>query len=117
MRPLGDLGGADGRAVVNVPLQVAVATYFLYALLGWSSLVGLLVMVACFPLPGWIATQLDFIAAEQMKRTDTRVQQVSEGACLSRPIRVASLTSDGSYARSADDQAVCVGAENEGEAG
>ncbi|KZV96966.1 P-loop containing nucleoside triphosphate hydrolase protein [Exidia glandulosa HHB12029] len=73
---------------VNVPLQVAVATYFLYTLLGWSSLVGLLVMVACFPLPGWIAAKLNFITTEQMKRTDARVQQVSEVMRVLRMVKM-----------------------------
>lgn len=36
------------------------------------------VMVLLFPLPGWIASKIQTIQAEKMRKTDIRVQSVTE---------------------------------------
>lgn len=36
-------------------------------------------MIVTFPLPGWVASQVNKITKERAKKTDARVQEVSEG--------------------------------------
>ncbi len=52
--------------------------WFLYAILGWSSFVGLAVMVALTPVPGWVASLTSTVQKQKMKATDARVQNVTE---------------------------------------
>jgi len=55
-------------------------TFFLYRVLGWSAFVGLTLMAITFPAPGLIAAKINTITNERMKKTDARVQQVTESA-------------------------------------
>lgn len=75
----------DGRdflfVVLYIPVQISLCIVFLYLLLGWSSFVGLAVMIVSFPLPGYIAKWIQTIQEKRLKRTDARVQSVSE--CMS----------------------------------
>ena len=50
----------------------------LYDLLGWSSFIGVAVMLAFLPIPGAIAKNIQRVQREVMKRTDARVQVVTE---------------------------------------
>lgn len=59
-------------------LQSCLGVWFLYEVLGWAAFVGLGVTVALFPLPGYIARRIQFVQEGLMKRTDARVQTVSE---------------------------------------
>ena len=43
-----------------------------------SAMVGLAVMVACLPLPGYVAKLSQDVQVARMKKTDARVQGVSE---------------------------------------
>ena len=52
--------------------------WFLYVVLGWSSFVGLAVMVALTPVPAWVATLTNTVQKQKMKATDARVQNVTE---------------------------------------
>lgn len=52
--------------------------WFLYVVLGWSSFVGLGVMVALCPAPAWVATLTNTVQKQKMKATDARVQNVTE---------------------------------------
>ncbi|PCH35071.1 hypothetical protein WOLCODRAFT_145639 [Wolfiporia cocos MD-104 SS10] len=73
---------------VEIPLQLVLSTWFLYSLLGWSALAGMAVMGAMMPLPGYIATFLQRIQIEKMKRTDARVQTVTENLGVIRMIKL-----------------------------
>jgi len=44
----------------------------------YSSFAGLAAMAITFPLPGWVATKVNAIAKERAKKTDARVQEVTE---------------------------------------
>ncbi|KAJ3543408.1 hypothetical protein NM688_g5857 [Phlebia brevispora] len=63
---------------VSTPLQTALSVWFLYKILGWSSIAGLVVMVVLFPLPTWGARFMDTTEERKMKATDARVQNVTE---------------------------------------
>ena len=42
--------------------------WFLYNILGWSAFVGMIVMVALFPIPGTVAGKIQKVQRESMKR-------------------------------------------------
>ncbi|KAI0798592.1 hypothetical protein BC629DRAFT_232884 [Irpex lacteus] len=74
--------------VISCPLQLALGVWFLYAILGWSSFVGLAVMIALTPVPGWVATLTNTVQKEKMKATDARVQNVTEMMGVLRMIKL-----------------------------
>ena len=45
--------------------------WFLYNILGWSSFVGLAVMIALFPVPGTVAGKIQKVQKEAMRRVST----------------------------------------------
>jgi hypothetical protein len=53
--------------VLNAPIQFALGITFLYAILGWSSFVGLAVMVALMPVPAWVATFMQGVQKQKME--------------------------------------------------
>jgi hypothetical protein len=68
-----DLGNiTDGRDFLMVilwaPLELALSMWFLYHFLGWSSLVGLGVMVLLLPLPGYLAKKIQTVQVASMKK-------------------------------------------------
>ncbi|KAF7977580.1 hypothetical protein HWV62_3166 [Athelia sp. TMB] len=54
--------------LVYIPIQVIVCIVFLYQILGWSSFIGAITMVVLFPLPGWVANQMQYVEAEKLKQ-------------------------------------------------
>jgi hypothetical protein len=82
-----DLGNiTEGRDFLFViwycPLQVAICIWFLYSILGMASVLGMAVLVISVPLPGLVGVMVNRVQTERMKRTDARVQWVSEGMFL-----------------------------------
>ncbi|KAJ7748587.1 hypothetical protein B0H16DRAFT_1692067 [Mycena metata] len=91
---------------VLVPLQTMGSVVFLYQVLGWSSFVGMGVMVALFPAPGYLAKYQQGVgeftislhtnkpkitlAAQKSirKTTDARVQTVSETMNVLRMVKM-----------------------------
>ncbi|KAJ7214037.1 P-loop containing nucleoside triphosphate hydrolase protein [Mycena pura] len=65
---------------IYVPFQIGVGIYFLYVLLGWSVWVGVASILLLAPVPGYMAKLVQSVQKERLKRTDERVQRVSEGA-------------------------------------
>ncbi|KAF7315751.1 ATP-binding cassette transporter [Mycena indigotica] len=64
--------------VVLVPIQIIGSVFFLYQVLGWSAFVGMAVMVALLPVPGYI-TKLEQTAQKAtLEKKDARVQTVTE---------------------------------------
>lgn len=55
------------------PLQVALCIWFLYGILGWSAFVGLVAMVALFPIPGVVANKIQKVQKETMKRVSIAI--------------------------------------------
>ncbi|KAI0640447.1 P-loop containing nucleoside triphosphate hydrolase protein [Trametes meyenii] len=73
---------------LEVPLQVTLCMVFLYQILGYSALVGLATMLVTLPLPGYIAKLIQGVQHEKMKRTDSRVQVVTEMVSVVRMIKL-----------------------------
>ncbi|EJD51853.1 ATP-binding cassette transporter [Auricularia subglabra TFB-10046 SS5] len=74
--------------VLYCPLQIIICVWFLYVVLGWSAFAGLATMILTFPLPGWIAAKVNTISNERMKKTDARIQHVTETMGLLRMIKL-----------------------------
>ncbi|KAF8592008.1 P-loop containing nucleoside triphosphate hydrolase protein [Ramaria rubella] len=88
-----DLGNiTDGRDFLFIawygPLQLAICIWFLYAVLGWSALVGMGVMLISVPLPGYVAKLLNGVQTQRMQKTDARVQAVTETLSVIRMIKL-----------------------------
>ncbi len=76
-------------SVVSAPLQIALAMWFLYGVLGWrceqlspfflflmlnnlySAFIGLAVMFLLLPLPAWVASLMNDVQQQQMKSVST----------------------------------------------
>ncbi|KAJ7758491.1 P-loop containing nucleoside triphosphate hydrolase protein, partial [Mycena maculata] len=72
---------------VFFPLQVILAIWFLYLILGWSSFVGLAVILVTLPLPYYLSKKQRGLQVSSRKKTDARVQQVTETMNVLRMIK------------------------------
>jgi hypothetical protein len=54
--------------VLYLPLQIALCILFLYSILGWSAIAGTIAMLALFPVPGVVASKIQKVQNECMKR-------------------------------------------------
>lgn len=72
----------DLTAYINMiwsaPLQIGLALYFLWAILGPSVLAGLAVMIILIPVNGFIASRIKTLQIRQMKNKDERVKLMNE---------------------------------------
>ncbi|KAK4689027.1 hypothetical protein P7C73_g1078, partial [Tremellales sp. Uapishka_1] len=66
------------KVIVYGPLQIALGAVFLYRILSWSALVGMAVNVLTLPIPGYLAKMMNTEQKKLMKKTDLRVQAVTE---------------------------------------
>lgn len=73
---------------LGVPLNVTLSLWFLYSMLGWSSLVGFAVMVALLPVPGRLAAFMSGAQKDRMRASDGRVQLVTEMLNVLRMIKL-----------------------------
>ncbi|TFK52961.1 P-loop containing nucleoside triphosphate hydrolase protein [Heliocybe sulcata] len=82
----------DGRNFLLLglysPLQVVLSIWFLYNILEWSAFVGMAIMIILFPLPGYIAKKLHAVQVEAMKRSDARIETVTEILNVLRMIKL-----------------------------
>ncbi|XP_018335867.1 multidrug resistance-associated protein 1 isoform X1 [Agrilus planipennis] len=62
----------------SAPLQIVLALYFLWDILGPSVLAGLAVMVVLIPVNGFIANKAKVLQIKQMKNKDERVKLMNE---------------------------------------
>ncbi|PBK89786.1 P-loop containing nucleoside triphosphate hydrolase protein [Armillaria gallica] len=76
------------RLLVYVPLQLILCVVFLYVILGWSAFVGLAVIILMFPAPGFLAKLTQDVQAATLKRTDGRVQTVTEIVNVLRMVKL-----------------------------
>ncbi|KAJ2927022.1 hypothetical protein H1R20_g10047, partial [Candolleomyces eurysporus] len=89
-----DLGNiTDARSsflflLIFIPLQISLCIVFLYNILGWSSLVGLAIMILLLPLPAYITKLIQDVQVKCLKKTDARVQTVSETMNVLRMIKM-----------------------------
>ncbi|TFK34800.1 multidrug resistance-associated ABC transporter [Crucibulum laeve] len=75
-------------AILYAPLQMILCIVFLYKVLGWSAFVGFSTTLILFPIPGWIAKKLQTVQQNKMKKTDARVQIVSEAVNVLRMVKL-----------------------------
>ncbi|KAJ3557434.1 hypothetical protein NM688_g1473 [Phlebia brevispora] len=61
-----------------MPLQITLSIIFLYSLLGWSVFVGIGTMIGMLSAPGFIAKMTHGVQVEKMKKSDARVQVITE---------------------------------------
>ncbi|KAI7815048.1 ABC subfamily C member [Rhyzopertha dominica] len=62
----------------SAPLQIILALYFLWDILGPSVLAGLAVMIILIPVNGYIANRVKILQIKQMKNKDERVKLMNE---------------------------------------
>ncbi|KAJ7497652.1 hypothetical protein FB451DRAFT_240230 [Mycena latifolia] len=74
--------------VILVPIQIIGCVVFLYQVLGWSAFVGMGAMVVLFPLPGYVAKLQQSVQKAALKKTDARVQTVSETMNILRMVKM-----------------------------
>ncbi|EKM56946.1 uncharacterized protein PHACADRAFT_172648 [Phanerochaete carnosa HHB-10118-sp] len=74
--------------ILSAPLQFSFGAIFLYQVLGWSSFVGLVVMIILLPVPTWVATRMQGVQVEKMMATDARVQKATEAMSVLRMIKL-----------------------------
>ncbi|KAG8687950.1 hypothetical protein FRC08_011696, partial [Ceratobasidium sp. 394] len=88
-----DLGNiTEGRDFLFVlifsPVQIIISVIFLYNILGWSAVIGMAAMVLSFPIPGKLAQLVNNVQVERMKKTDARVQSITESMNVIRMIKL-----------------------------
>ncbi|KEP52172.1 multidrug resistance-associated ABC transporter [Rhizoctonia solani 123E] len=88
-----DLGNiVEGRdfvfLITYAPIQIVCSALILYWILGWSAVVGMACMALFFPLPGKVAHLVNGIQGEKMKKTDARVQSITEVMNVIRMIKL-----------------------------
>ncbi|KAJ7182749.1 ABC transporter transmembrane region-domain-containing protein [Mycena crocata] len=74
--------------LVHMPLQLALCVWFLYVVLGWSAFVGLAAIITMLPIPGYVGQWVQTVQRELSKKTDARMQAVSEAMNLLRMIKI-----------------------------
>ena len=62
----------------SAPLQIALALYFLWQIVGASAMAGLGVMILMIPLNGFIAKKTKTLQGAQMSIKDSRVKEINE---------------------------------------
>jgi hypothetical protein len=75
-----------GLSIRDSWMEVSILGPHCHAMLtivGYSAVVGLAAMFICLPLPGYAAKLIQEVQAARMKKTDSRVQSVSESKSLS----------------------------------
>ncbi|KAL4243412.1 hypothetical protein ABKN59_001097 [Abortiporus biennis] len=74
--------------VVQIPIQVAASMIVLYTILGWSIIPGLIAMIVMMPIPGYLSKLMNRIQEAKMKKSDSRVQIVSETMNVIRMVKL-----------------------------
>ncbi|KAJ6598427.1 P-loop containing nucleoside triphosphate hydrolase protein [Mycena vulgaris] len=73
---------------VNLPIQLILCIWFLYAVLGWSAFVGLAAILIMLPIPGYVGKWVQTVQRELSKKSDSRMQTVNETMNLLRMIKL-----------------------------
>ncbi|THU95701.1 P-loop containing nucleoside triphosphate hydrolase protein, partial [Dendrothele bispora CBS 962.96] len=77
-----------GMLVVYTPIQIVLCIIFLYQVLGWSSFLGLATIIILFPLPGYLAKLVQRAQKAKMKKTDARIETVTETMNVLRMVKM-----------------------------
>jgi ABC-type bacteriocin/lantibiotic exporter with double-glycine peptidase domain len=73
---------------VYAPLQLLLAIVFLYQILSWSSLIGMLVLVITLPIPGMLAKLMNSIQGKLMAASTERIGEISEAVGAVRMLKM-----------------------------
>ncbi|EIM80350.1 P-loop containing nucleoside triphosphate hydrolase protein [Stereum hirsutum FP-91666 SS1] len=76
------------QILVSVPIGIIGSTIFLYKLLGWSALAGLGITLLGLPLPRFLAKLLQNVSREMAKKSDDRVELVTETLSVIRMVKM-----------------------------
>ncbi|KAF7319288.1 ATP-binding cassette transporter [Mycena chlorophos] len=71
-----------------IPLEAVISAIFLYQVLGWAAFVGMATMVLLFPVPGFVASKIRQVQQQRLKKTDARVQVVTETMNVLRMVKL-----------------------------
>ncbi|RDX55373.1 hypothetical protein OH76DRAFT_1478034 [Lentinus brumalis] len=82
------LEGREFLELLFAPFQICICVVFLYALLGWSAFVGLAMIVALWPIPGYCIAWMQRTQKERMRTMDLRVQEITEAVTVIRMIKL-----------------------------
>ncbi|KAH7032042.1 LOW QUALITY PROTEIN: multi drug resistance-associated protein MRP [Linnemannia elongata] len=63
---------------ITVPLEIAIATWMLYGLIGWSIFVGIAAVILMMPIHAKLAGYFQSFRAARMKAMDIRIRLVNE---------------------------------------
>ncbi|KAJ7042972.1 multidrug resistance-associated ABC transporter [Mycena alexandri] len=74
-------------SLVYMPLMFILSIWFLYAILGWSTFVGLATIFAMLPVPGYLGKWVQTAQRGLARNRDARVQSVTETINLLRMIK------------------------------
>ncbi|KAJ1305460.1 hypothetical protein OPQ81_000470 [Rhizoctonia solani] len=88
-----DLGNiVEGRdfifLITYAPIQIICSVLLLYWILGWSGVIGMACMALFIAFPSKITHLFNGIQAEKMKKTDARVQSITEVMSVIRMIKL-----------------------------
>ncbi|PIL29368.1 ATP-binding cassette transporter [Ganoderma sinense ZZ0214-1] len=73
--------------LLETPIQVVLSVVFLYSILGWSTFVGVAVMIAMFPVPTELSKRTKGLQGAKAKATDRRVTLVIQMLDMIRTIK------------------------------
>ncbi|KDR83052.1 hypothetical protein GALMADRAFT_57306 [Galerina marginata CBS 339.88] len=76
------------KLIISVPLQLMLSIVFLSRILGWSAFVALFSTVALSPVAGFVAKRVQDMQRTKMKKTDARVQSITEAIGVIRMIKL-----------------------------
>ncbi|KAK8001358.1 hypothetical protein PG991_013580 [Apiospora marii] len=72
---------------VTFPVQITIGTGLLYRILGWSGILGVVLMVALLPVNVQISKRLAAVQGKLLSATDARIQATDEVLRAIRPIK------------------------------
>ncbi|KAK8135912.1 ABC bile acid transporter [Apiospora sp. TS-2023a] len=72
---------------VTFPVQIIIGTYLLYRILGWSGILGVVLMVALLPVNVQLSKRLAAVQGNLLSATDARIQATDELLGAIRPIK------------------------------
>ncbi|TDL17911.1 P-loop containing nucleoside triphosphate hydrolase protein [Rickenella mellea] len=78
----------DVLMILGSIIQVVIAMVFLYYIIGWSSFVGMGIIVVCLPLPAYVSNLVMKAQKGKMEKTDARIQAVTETMNVLRMIKL-----------------------------
>ncbi|KZT60639.1 P-loop containing nucleoside triphosphate hydrolase protein [Calocera cornea HHB12733] len=83
------INGRDFLVVfLNCPFEAMLSMWFLWAILSWAAVAGMLFLVITLPIPGMVPNLMQSTQAKLMEKKDARVQKVTESVGIIRMIKM-----------------------------